>query len=231
MKGRLLGVAAAAAMILGFAASGAQAASAKFAASYDEDPVWTFAFDTTTTSGNEFNTIAEMDMATIHIGSSKSVLISISGQVGIALLTAAKGKSDKDGSTGTSVAVAAAGVGLGLTLIDVDDPTNECTVVPGPVIFDAQLQALAVSAKADDETSIEIGVALLTAEASAHHFEFIGLQCGQGTYKATATFDLAALALAFGQESLAGALVVLGNRIITLQEVRAVKDSIIHDGD
>ena len=77
----------------------------------------------------------------------------------------------------------------------------------------------------DEEFWIEVGIT--TDSKGAHHFEFLGVDCTQGYYTLTATFNLTALTEASGYDSDALATVTLYDRMITMQEVRAVKGSVV----
>ena len=80
-----------------------------------------------------------------------------------------------------------------------------------------------------DSEDVEVIVGIETESIGAHHFNFLGVECGQGWYVLTATFDLSALAAVTGLKADADVVVTLGSRIITLQEVRAVKGSLVED--
>ena len=198
----------------------AMAQSAKFAASWDNDDVTAFANAPGTSPG--WN--AELEMATLHIAQHKSVLMGVSAQIGIHLITIAKGKSDGD-VEGT--ALADGSVEVTVTLVNQDGGSN-CTVAPGPIVLKAEMRELKVKATAT-EGDIEVTVSIDTNSVSANHFNFLGVQCDQGTYKMMADFDLDALATASGAGSSSEVTVTLGSRMITMQEVRAVKGSLIED--
>ena len=198
----------------------AMAQSAKFAASWDNDDVTAFANAPGASPG--FN--AEVEMATIHIAQHKSVLIGVSAQIGIHLITIAKGKSDGD-VEGT--AKAEGSVDVLVTLVN-QDGGNNCTVAPGPIVFKSEMRELKVSATAT-EGEIEVTVGIDTDSVSANHFNFLGVECDQGTYKMMADFGLDAIASASGVDSSSEVTVTLGSRMITMQEVRAVKGSLVVD--
>ena len=90
------------------------------------------------------------------------------------------------------------------------------------------MRELKVKASAT-EGDIEVTVSIDTESVSANHFNFLGVECDQGTYKMMADFDLDALATASGVGSSSEVTVTLGSRMITMQEVRAVKGSLIED--
>ncbi len=231
-------ISAACAAIIATMSGGASAQSAKFAASWDTDEVATLAATSacvdSACSGQDETTEAEVEMAQIHIGASKSVLISVSSEVGIYMMTTAKGgKNNSDGDFSSS-AMGEGNVDVTLSLID-QASGDECSIAPNSTItLKNEMRKLTVSgggtfADTDDEFWIEVGIE--TNSAGAHHFEFIGVECGQGTYDLTATFDLTAIAEALGVSSSAEVVVTLGDRLVSMQEVRAVKGSLVSDGD
>lgn len=232
MNKLLLSTAASALLILGFA-GGASAQSAKFAATWDTDPrsVEAHAACIEDAEGDCFdddgpNVAAEMEMAEIHIATHKSVLIGVSAQIGIHLITVAKGNS----AVGDSSALAAGDVEATVMLVNQDPNGEDCDVAPGPIVFKSEARELAVSATATEgEITVEVGID--TNSVSANHFNFLGVECEQGWYDAVVNFDLSALAEAAGFDASADVWVTLGPRMVTLQEVRAVKGSLVEDGD
>jgi hypothetical protein len=221
--------------LFSFFSTSAFAQSAKFAATWNTDDV-TVAANASCDSDPETedipdcpdeesqNLIAQAEMATIHIGSHKSILVGVSSQIGIHLLTIAKGKGGSTVEDVTSTARAEGDVGLGLTLVASNG--NMCqTIAPSDSItLKKEIRELQVGATSTAD-EVEVMVGIDTMSESAHHFEFLGVECPQGTYTLTATFDLTALARAAGYDATAAATVTLGDRMVTLQEVRAVKGS------
>lgn len=206
-------IAVAMAIILAIGAyAPAAAQSAKFAAVWNDEPV-----------------IAEVDpgfastveIAEIHIPQQKELLIGVSAQIGIITITDAKGNNDTD-------AVALASGEATVTVLLVDQATGDViATAPGPVVFASRLQELRVSVEDEDEDlSVLVGLTLDTT--AAHHFNFLGVDLPQGNYDVVAQFDLTAFAEATGLDPTdADAVVSLGPRVVTAQEVRAVKGSII----
>jgi len=217
-------------------AGSAMAQSAKFAASWDTSPVTVEAYaeEDTVNSGfvcnqgspdGNYCVAAEVEMAKLHIGASKSILVGVSSEIGIHLITYAKGKSGEV----TSTAKAEGGVDVTLALVDESDSTNICTIAPDDTVtLMSEMRELSVGATAT-EGDIEVAVTIDTHSQAAQHFEFLGVECGQGTYVLTATFDLSALAQASGYDASSTATVTLGDRMVTMQEVRAVKGSLLED--
>ena len=209
--------------------------SAKFAASYDTDPVLAETALVSCTDGSCSDAtptpIAEVEMATIHVAQQKSLLIGVSAQTGIYTMTEAKGKKTGEEADGTCIpgsttSKAEGTVAVTVNLERIGGGYNQ-SAQPGPVVFDARLQELTVSACTDEFVAVK----LVLDTTAAHHFNFLGIELPQGDYKVKATYDLSALAGVVGLAGMAQAKVALGPRVITLQEVRAVKGSIVPDGD
>jgi len=212
------------------------AQSAKFAASWDDDPVVVEAYATDEaamicndgTLTNGYCIEAELEMAQLHVGSKKSILVGVSSEIGIHLITRAKGKGGVSGAE-SATAKAEGAVEVVLSLVDVDDSAKTCDIAPSDrVTLKSEMRELTVSATAT-EGDIEVEVAIDTDSIGAHHFEFLGVECEQGTYRLTATFNLSALASASGYDADSTATVTLMDRMITMQEVRAVKGSLVED--
>ncbi len=62
---------------------------------------------------------------------------------------------------------------------------------------------------------------------AAHHFNFIDVALEQGFYDVVVVFDLSAFVAIVGADAIARAKVILGPRMVTAQEVRAVKGQLI----
>ena len=210
----------------------AMAASAKFAASWDTDPVAVAAHEECIDSvctGNDSEIKAEVEMATLHVGAQKSILVGVSSEIAIYLLTEAKGgKNTTDGDFSSS-ALAEGSVDVTLSLVASNGEV--CSIAPNnTVTLKSEMRKLTVSGGGtfeDTDDEFWINVAIETESKGAHHFEFLGVECAQGDYLLTATFNLTAIADAAGVDSTADAAVTLGNRMITMQEVRAVKGSLV----
>lgn len=172
MKGKLLGLAAVAALAIGFASSGAQAQSSKFAATYsdttkfvkaeissDGDGIVTGPFCTGSSGksgvGSEASPciLAVAQLATIDVAQQKDLLIGVSAQIGLVTFTQAKGKSADSPTLGSATAEGAVAVTLAI-FNEGDDPFTATPVqvaAPGPVIFASRLQELKVGVNADLE--------------------------------------------------------------------------------
>ena len=236
---RKLGLVIAALALAGFISNGAWAQSAKFAATWADDIlsakinttvgncVFAGVFDGSSTggAGTEASPCigAKTEIAEIHVAQQKDLLIGVSGQIGIVTITQAKGKKGSD-----ATAKASGEVGMTVTLKD-QVSGDEFDTAPGPVVFAARFQELTVSVSGTSTEDIHVLVALTLKTTAAHHFNFLGVDLPQGTYDVIATFDLSAFAEAngFDADTFAEAEVILGPRVVTAQEVRAVKNSIV----
>jgi hypothetical protein len=231
MKRILISVVVASAMF----SVGAMAQSAKFAASWDTDPVVETAYSACADSvcdPKDENTVSEVEMATLHVGTHKSILVGVSSEIGIWMLTEAKGGKNTAGDFWSS-AMTEGSVDVTLSLEATNGKT--CDIAPDDTItLKSEMRKLTVSGGgtfADLTDEFWIDVAIETESIGAHHFEFLGVECAQGDYALTATFDLTAIAEAAGVDSIADVRVTLGDRMITMQEVRAVKGSLVSDAD
>lgn len=234
----------AAAAAIALLATGASAQSAKFVATWSNDVVFvkaaivdpaTVAICTDSDGGGGAGTetspcvIAEALMATLDVAQQKDLLIGVSAQIGLVTFTKAKGKG---GSTPTlGEALASAGVDVMLELREADGFGTGTLVqiaAPGKVTFASRLQELKV-AVTDDPTSdlTTVTVELLLDTTAAHHFNFLGVDLDQGVYDVVAVFDLSAFVAIVGEDAVAKAEVILGPRMVTVQEVRAAKDTLI----
>jgi hypothetical protein len=225
------------------------AQSAKFSASWDNDPVtvkaeaWSVD-DVVNYECNDAGdadgicVVAEVEMAKLHVGSQKSILVGVSSEVGIYLVTTAKGGRKDTGGVEANLSSSATAEGtveVNLTLENEDG--TSCAIAPdNSVILKSESRTLTVSGGGSDpldllledqEFWIEVGIT--TDSKGATHFEFLGVECEQGTYTLTATFDLTAIADASGYDASSEAVVSLTDRMITMQEVRAVKGSLVPD--
>ena len=203
MNSKLLSLAAVAALAIGFASSGAHAQSAKFAATWDTDDITAFATSSCDSDGNcdgpDMGMNGTIEMADIHISTHKSALIGVSAQVGIHLITIAKGKGGANTTNVESTALAQGDVIVVVTLVN-QGSGSDCTVAPGPIVFKSEMRELKVSADSTAD-EVEVSVGIDTNSVSANHFNFLGVECDQGWYKMMADFDLSALADASGVDS------------------------------
>lgn len=229
----LMGIALVLLLVLGAGPLCAQAS--KFAAAWDTDVVSVQAevstgedpacFDGVGDSIEGPCVLAEELLATIDVAQQKDLLIGVSGQIGLHTFTQAKGKN-----TDPSLGSATASAGVTVTVELRDSYTGELvqTAAPGPVVFASRLQELKVDlADSDTDLYTEVVVSLLLETTAAHHFNFIGVDLDQGDYDVVAVFDLSAWVEIVGEDAIAEAQVTLGPRMVTAQEVRAAKGSLI----
>jgi hypothetical protein len=246
---RTLGMVVAATAVL--LAGNASAQSAKFAATYDRDPVMVSAkIDGSGGSGTDGpHMVAEMDLAKIHVAQWKEVLVGVSGQVQLMTFTQAKGKNNAGESK--SIAEGSVGLEVMVALEGENDPcTNGVSAHPGEITFASRRQELTVDVSLDvvgnipdvcdaqciaDNLDIEgdVTVALRLDTTAAHHFNFVADDLDEGWYVVVACYDLTALAEVSGldidADTAAEAKVVLGPRMVTVQEVHASDDGIIDE--
>lgn len=221
----------------GLMASGAFAQSAKFAASWDDDVKVVDAriasggaaacFGDGSGSGTSGDpcVLAEALLTTLDVAQQKDLLIGVSAQIGLVTFTQAKGKNS-DPTIGS--ALASASVAVTLELRDPGTGGVIQVAAPGPVIFAARLQELKVDVKGGDplDPPTEVIISLLLDTTAAHHFNFLGVDLDQGFYDVVAVFDLSAFVAIVGEDAIAEAKVTLGPRMVTAQEVRAVRGAL-----
>jgi hypothetical protein len=238
MKGKLLSLAAVAALAIGFASSGAHALSAKFAASWSNEVKIVHAYvddgtasacladGTGTGTDGDPCVLAEALLTTIDVAQQKDLLIGVSGQIGLHTFTQAKGKGGSSTQLGEAKAVGS--VVVTLELREAGTSNFVQTAAPGPVIFAARLQELKVAvADSDMEDLTEVIVSLLLQTTAAHHFNFIGVDLDQGVYDVVAIFNLSAWVAIVGEDAIAEAIVTLGPRMVTAKEVRTAKNTLV----
>ena len=237
---RKLALAAAAAALVGLFAGSAMAQSAKFDATWDNNVKFVEAvavFGTgptcTETPGEANGTdciLAEATIATLKVPQQKDLLIGVSAQIGLVTFTQAKGKGGTTPVLGEALAEAAVTVTLELREAVAANPGSGAlvqTAAPGPVIFASRLQELKVADTDMDTTQLTtVTVSLLLETTAAHHFNFLGVDLDSGDYDVVAVFNLSAFASVVTADDLANAKVILGPRMVTVQEVRAVQGSL-----
>ena len=214
----------------------AMAQSAKFAASWDTNPRTATSSDACVSddcTDNPDDVIIDIEMAKMKVPEGKEIFVGVSSEILIHLVTTAKGGRKNDGGTTTnfsSTAKASGSVDVALSLVS--DAGDVCGIAPSNgVTLKSEMRELTVSGGGDmtmledEEFWIEVGIT--TDSKGAHHFEFLGVDCTQGNYTLTAAFNLTALTEASGYDSDALATVTLFDRMITMQQVRAVKGSIV----
>lgn len=245
----LVPAAAAAALALG--APGAEAGpSAKFAAGWKTDFVTLYKISplsTFGTIGSAFDGIpdtaigvASEKLATIKVPQGKELLIGASGVATLATFTQAKGKGGNDNNAVDSTAIAAGGLYLTVKVAP-EGSNGVCTngavdpAAPGNVTFASRKQELSVTVNltdgqgtviTDSDFLVDVTVALGIETTAAHHFNFVAADLDSGEYDVWACWTATADVIEEG-EAIAGAAVAIGKRMVTVQEVRGVKDQVI----
>lgn len=239
---RLLTAAVAASVLL--SASAMAAPSAKFAATYDT----TVLTSTAIAGGVNEPPIIEVELATIKVPQGKELVVGVSTQTAIFTETEVKGKKGGGGSA------TATGSVLG-TVYACNVVTEVCEEAkPGQIIFDGRVQILSatlggvldtcadtvvVDGQIDVDTECTAdpeAIGLLLQTAGAHHYNFLLPNLDAGEYAIVAlytadsdasTINLDPAADCDGTEcdNFAAATVVLGPRVVTVEEVRATNDA------
>lgn len=188
--------------------------SAKFAATYTEDPMLSVSAVVTCDGTPEETCTADADasghtLATIKVPQDKELLVGLSAEIGLTTFSAVKGKN---GGSATSIADAEAAVSIHACPVEGGD----CTVAkPGMIKLSKRVQEL--SAKlggvikecdiavdtttgegtfdvSDDCIVNDEEIALLLSTTAAHHFNFVLPNMDQGVYEIKALFTTAASA-------------------------------------
>jgi hypothetical protein len=204
-------------VLAGLFVTAANAQSAKFSAVYDTD-------DITVSQPVGTANLQEMDLATIRVPQNKEILITLSGEVNIVTFTAAKGKNTTAKVTSSSKGEANVTVKYASST-EADVCSNGTEAKPGTITMASREQTLSVDVTTTDlddlDAVIEVLVELELDTTAAHTFQFLAPNVDAGEYKVAACWDLTAT----GADGDQTAMVVLQNRIMTLQEVRAVNSA------
>ncbi len=237
----------AAAAAIALFATGASATSAKFSANFATDEVTLAEFEINNDPMGPVDvgdTFAEELLATIRAPKGKEFLIGVSGVANIVTFTEAKGRNGgfkstavAEGTMNLEVRYAATGTA--------DICATGLIAAPGGLTFASRRQELSVTvdldviavAAEDDELAalldIEgyVTVALGLDTTAAHHFNFVAIDLpSSGEYDVVACFSGAGSVGVTESElgdNKARSFVAIAHRMLTVQEVRAVKDSII----
>lgn len=254
MKSKLLGLAAVAALAIGFASSGAHAGpSAKFAADWATNRVEFANVQVTDCAddGNGANIDADCSdyeaasntkvraaalLTTIKVPQDKEMLIGVSGEASLLTFTEAKGKNDG----GEVVSSAEANLNLEVRFAPVETSDvcvtgSHSVAAPGAVTFSSRKQTMTLDVSsfddADDGTVAQVALALELDTVAAHHFNFVAVDVPADEYGVWACFSgdaLAEVVIENGGTSTgsAKAVVAIQKRMLTVQEVRAVRESL-----
>jgi hypothetical protein len=226
--------------------------SAKFAAVYGNDGpyvVSTAVIEDATVDSVDSDSNTGYTFATIKVPQQKELLIGLSAEIGLTTDTSIKGKN---GGTARAIADAVAYV----TICALHTGTSDVAAcaAPGPVTLSRRVQTLdatlggviescedlngneVIDVKTECEVSDE-EIGLMLDTLASHHFNFVLPDMDQGEYDITAYFMTSAdVAVDISEISvLAGGVVsgsafanaFIGSYMMTVQQVRAVKGSIL----
>jgi len=187
-------------------------------------------------------------LATIKVPQDKELMIGLSAEIGLVTDTSIRGKE------GGSAKALAGGAGHMLIFaVPVDGHGSFKVARPGDVVLSSRFQELEATlggvldectttceTTCDDEdceticdtactfTDEEIG--LMTKTLAAHHFNFLLPNMDQGVYKIVAVFTTSAVAgvdiVEGSVEAAAYAKAFVGKYMLTVQQVRAAKDTL-----
>ena len=243
----LVTTAAAAALIAGAAYAGP---SAKFAAGWKQDTVTLYKIDdvslfggTSVFNGESATTVgaASEKLATIKVPQGKELLIGASGVATVATFTQAKGKGGNTSNNVTTTALAEGALFLSVGVVPKGSAspctpvaTGDALAAPGEITMASRKQELAVTVNltgsgttiSDMDLNLDVTVALGIETTGAHHFNFVAADLDSGEYDVYACWRATANAVDT-TDVLTGAAVAIGKRMVTVQEVRGVKDEVI----
>ena len=232
------------------------AQSSKFAAMWEKDKVnLARAFDETADDGAVINRGFEDTMAYIKAPQGKELLIGVSGVAMLNTFTEAKGKNGEGPSE--SEAMAGLWMTVKYMPEDWTGSVcrDGYEAAPGKVPLSMRKQTLSVDVDLDvvdvegcmEENDVsdlyldegqciadlldiegDVTVALGLKTAASHHFNFVAPDLPYSTtYKVAACFTGRAIAEVIEGEGAARASVAIGKRMVTVQEVRAIKDNFV----
>lgn len=226
--------------------------SAKFAAVYGNDGPYVVSMaviedatqDTVASDENNGYTFA-----TIKVPQDKELLIGLSAEVALTTDTSVKGKNG-----GTAKAIADAGAYVEICALHAGTADVAACAMPGPVTLSRRVQTLyatlggviescedlnedgVIDVKTECEVSDE-EIGLMLDTLASHHFNFVLPDMDQGEYDITAYFmtsadttvDIDDMSIVEGGEvsGSAFAKAFIGSYMMTVQQVRAVKGSIL----
>ncbi len=234
---RKLGLAIVALALVAFVSGTAWAGpSAKFAADWAANTVTLAEMTIGEAEGTNSSTPAQIRaaelMATIKVPQGWELLIGVSGVANLITFTEVKGKNKE----GEITAVAEATMDLEVRFA----PTGTADVcvtevgtvaIPGAITFASRKQTLSIEvdllAGGMDIITGFVTVALELDTTAAHHFNFLAVDLDIGDYDVWACFSGESFK-DIEPDSLASAFVAIQQRIVTVQQVRAVKDSIMN---
>ena len=249
MKKSLVLLTASSVLLAGAAMAGP---SAKFAAVYGNDGPYVVSMaviedatqDTVASEENNGYTFA-----TIKVPQDKELLVGLSAEVALTTDTSIKGKNG-----GTARAIADAGAYVEICALHAGTAAVAACAKPGPITLSKRVQELnatlggviesctdangdgTIDVKTECEVSPE-EIGLMLDTLAAHHFNFVLPDMDQGEYDITAYFmtsadvavDIDEVSIEEGGEVSGSAFAnaFIGSYMMTVQQVRAVKGSIL----
>ena len=249
MKRFLISVVLASVMLSASAFAGP---SAKFAAVYGNDGPYVVSMaviEDATEDTVDSDSNAGFTFARIKVPQQKELLIGLSAEVGLTTDTSIKGKNG-----GSARAIADAGAYVMICALHTGTSDVEACAKPGPVTLSRRVQELhatlgGVIESCDDlnddgvidvKTECEVSdeeIGLMQDTLASHHFNFVLPDMDQGEYDITAYFLTSAdVTVAIDEMSViaggevsgsAFANAFIGSYMMTVQQVRAVKGSIL----
>ncbi len=249
MKRLLISIVLASVMLSASAFAGP---SAKFAAVYGTDGPYVVSFATIVdatmdTVDSDSNT--GYTFATIKVPQDKELLIGVSSEIGLTTDTSIKGKNG-----GSAKAVAGAAAYVQVCALITGTATVAGCAAPGWVTLSSRVQTLTATLggvlesceDTNDNGVIDVKtectvsdeeIGLMLETVAAHHFNFVLPDMDQGEYDITAFFattadvevDIDEVSVTAGGtvSGSATAMAFIGKYMVTVQQVRAVKGSIL----
>ena len=235
-----------------FAGSVNAGPSAKFAAVYGNDGPYVVSvavIEDATEDSVDSASNSGYTFARIKVPQQKELLIGLSAEIGLTTNTSIKGKNG-----GTARAIADAGAYVEICALHTGTSEVEACAMPGPVTLSRRVQELnatlggvmescedlngdgVIDVKTECEVSDE-EIGLMQDTLASHHFNFVLPDMDQGEYDITAYFmtsadvevDISEISVMEGGEVSGSAFAnaFIGSYMMTVQQVRAVKGSIL----
>ena len=210
--------------------------SAKFAATWSTEPgVASVAYVSGAVDAIDLDWNMGYTLAKIKVPQDKELLVGLSAEIGLVTDTSIKGK---EGGTAKAIAGGKANV----TIFAIPEPFNWAGIrkaEPGRIMLSSRFQVLTatlggVLTFVDPLTFTDEEIGFLQGTLAAHHFNFLLPDMDQGVYKIVAFFTTGAIAAVDicdgdGDGSVSAsafAAAIIGKTMLTVQQVRAVKDSL-----
>ena len=230
------------------------AQSAKFTAAWENDKVALAEVNTHYTPTGDTIVGATEIMSTIHVANKKELLIGVSGVANLVTFTEAKGKNAAGTTTAEAFGTLDLEVRVVPEGVDAQcggaTPEGGMIAAPGALTFASRRQTLSVTVDLDivdveaecggidqheciaDTLEIvgDVTVALGLDTVAAHHFNFVAPDLPQGTYDIVSCFSGTAennVLAGLEEDTSIHAYVAIMQRMLTVQEVRAVQNDFI----